>query len=111
MLPDATVEAVAARLRVVAEPTRIRLMELLDQRDATVQGLADALDETTRQNVSKHLAVLHQAGIVSRHSDGRCTRYALEDWTGWWLVDQLARSIDANPPAGAALGDAARPRA
>jgi len=91
-LPDEAIELVAARLRVIGEPTRIRLMDLLDDGDATVQELAERLG-TTHQNVSKHLGVLSQAGIVSRRREGTSVRYALVDWTGWWLVEQIATSV------------------
>jgi hypothetical protein len=50
---------------------------------------------TTHQNVSKHLAVLHQAGMVSRRKQGPSVRYALVDWTGWWLVEQMGASVPA----------------
>lgn len=93
-LSDEAIEVVAERLRVIAEPTRIRLMGLLNEREATVQELTDRL-ATTHQNVSKHLGVLYQAGIVSRRREGSCVRYALIDWTGWWLVEQIAGSVAA----------------
>lgn len=87
------VDLVAARLRVFGEPTRIRLMELLDaQPEATVQELTDRLT-TTHQNVSKHLAVLYQAGLVRRRKDGTTVRYRLVDWVGWWVITQLATSV------------------
>lgn len=85
---------IAAWLRIIAEPTRIRIMGLLNDGEATVQELTDRL-ATTHQNVSKHLGMLHQAGIVSRRKDGNCVRYALVDWTGWWLVQQIAASVTA----------------
>lgn len=69
-------------------------MGLLNEREATVQELTDRL-ATTHQNVSKHLGVLYQAGIVSRRREGSCVRYALVDWTGWWLVEQIAGSVAA----------------
>ena len=90
-LPDEAIEVIAARLRVIAEPTRIRLMGMLDQEDAGVQELAARLG-TTHQNVSRHLGVLHQAGMVSRRREGTGVRYSLVDWTGWWLVEQIAAS-------------------
>ncbi|MEA2361309.1 MAG: hypothetical protein QOD71_454 [Thermoleophilaceae bacterium] len=66
-------------------------MGLLDEGEASVQELAERLG-TTHQNASKHLGVLHQAGMVSRHRVGTSIRYALVDWTGWWLVEQIATS-------------------
>jgi DNA-binding transcriptional ArsR family regulator len=93
-LPDEAIELIAARLKVIAEPTRIRLMGLLNEREATVQELTDRLP-TTHQNVSKHLAALYQAGMVSRRTEGSSVHYALVDWTGWWLVEQMAASVAA----------------
>ncbi len=91
-LSDEAIELIAARLRVIAEPNRIRILGLLNDGDATVQELTDRL-MTTHQNVSKHLGVLYQAGMVSRRKEGISVRYALVDWTGWWLVEQMAGSV------------------
>jgi len=94
-LSDETVESVAAMLRVFADPSRIRLIEVLNDRGrATVSALAACLS-VTQQNVSWQLRVLHQAGIVSRHRDGLWVHYELTDFTGWWLVEQLAGALDA----------------
>jgi DNA-binding transcriptional ArsR family regulator len=99
LLSDEAVDAVAARMQVLGEPTRIRIMELLDQRDATVQEITDHLDRTaqatTHQNVSKHLRWLYQVGIVARRKEGNRVRYQLVDWTGYWLVRQVSDSVAA----------------
>src|ERR671938_624006 len=73
-LPDEAIEVIAARLRVIADPTRIRLMELLNQGEATVQELTDRV-MTTHQNVSKHLLRARRLDrLVARRADGgeRC---------------------------------------
>jgi DNA-binding transcriptional ArsR family regulator len=93
-LSDEAIEAIAARLRVISEPTRIRLMEILNRGGASVQGLAAQLG-MTYYNVSKHLGILHQAGIVSRRTEDRRLHYELVDWSGWWMVEQAALSVTA----------------
>lgn len=93
-LSDEAIEAVADWLRVVAEPTRIRLMEILNAGSSNVQGLAAQL-RTSRPNISKHLAVLHQAGIVRRRKAGNHTLYELADWSGCWLIEQVGGSVTA----------------
>lgn len=80
-------------MRVVADPTRVRLLQFLDEGDASVQELADRLG-VAHQTVSKHLGLLHRAGMLSRSRDGTSTRYSLVDWTGWWMVEQIASTID-----------------
>lgn len=93
-LPDEVIEIVAVQLQVLAEPTRIRLLALLNEEPATVQQLTDRLP-TTHQNVSRHLGLLHQAGMVRREKDGTSVRYSLVDWTGWWVIEQIASSVAA----------------
>jgi DNA-binding transcriptional ArsR family regulator len=99
LLTDEAVDVVTARMQVLGEPTRIRIMELLDRHEATVQEITDHLDRTaqatTHQNVSKHLRLLHQAGIVARRKEGNRVRYQLVDWTGYWLVRQISESVAA----------------
>ncbi len=91
-LSEEAVEAVAAWLRVIAEPSRIRLIEILNTGGNSVQSLAARLG-TSHQNVSTHLKVLHHAGIVKRRKIERRTHYELVDWAGWWMVEQVALTV------------------
>ena len=77
-LPDPLVELVAQRFRVIGEPMRIKLLDHLRDGDATVNELTASLG-ASQQNVSKHLGVLRQAGIVSRTKHGTSVRYAIAD--------------------------------
>jgi DNA-binding transcriptional ArsR family regulator len=69
---------VAERLRILGQPVRLRLVELLSDGPSTPQELSDVLG-LSQQNVSKHLLSLHRAGIVSRRPDGANVFYALTD--------------------------------
>jgi hypothetical protein len=39
--------------------------------------------------------------MVSRRREGTSIRYALVDWTGWWLVEQIATSAAARSTSSA----------
>lgn len=92
-LSEETIEALAATLRVLADPSRIRLLEVLNSRgQATVSALAACLS-LTQQGVSHQLGILRRAGIVRRRREGAWVNYELCDWTGWWLVQQLADGL------------------
>jgi DNA-binding transcriptional ArsR family regulator len=54
----------------IAEPSRRRVLDLLVRGDATASALAAEVP-FTRQAVMKHLAVLEQAKLVTRHKEGR----------------------------------------
>ena len=77
-LPEPVVELVARRFRVIGEPMRIRILDRLRDGEATVAELTEALG-ASQQNVSKHLGVLHEAGILSRRKHGTSTLYAIAD--------------------------------
>jgi len=69
-------------------------MDVLNDGRATGQVLAERL-RTTPQNVSKHLGVLYQAGIVSRRREANWVYYELVDWTSLWLVEQVGKDLIA----------------
>jgi DNA-binding transcriptional ArsR family regulator len=91
-LPDQLVELVAQRFRVLAEPMRIKLLDRLREGDATVTELQDALG-ASQQNVSKHLGILHNAGMVTRTKQGNHARYAIADEGVFELCEQVCGGV------------------
>jgi len=79
-LTDAARDRVAARFRALAEPMRLRVLERLFQGPASVSDILEHVGGT-QANVSKHLALLHAAGLLSRKKDGTRTVYAISDPT------------------------------
>jgi len=77
-LPEALVELIAQRFRVIGEPMRIRLLDALRDGPLTVNELAEALG-ASQQNISKHVGVLAQAGIVAREKEGTRVRCSIAD--------------------------------
>ncbi len=71
-------ELIAERFRVLGEPMRIKLLNALREEELSVSELCAATG-ASQQNASKHLAILHQVGMVERSKDGNLTRYAISD--------------------------------
>jgi DNA-binding transcriptional ArsR family regulator len=91
-LPEPLIELVAQRFRVLGEPMRIKLLDHLRDGDATVGELQEALG-ASQQNVSKHLGILHAAGMVSRTKQGNHTRYAISDPSVFELCEQVCGGV------------------
>lgn len=91
LIPEGLMIRVAERLRILGQPVRLRLIELLTEGPSTPHELSDALG-LSQQNVSKHLLSLHRAGVVSRRPDGGSVFYALADPSA---VPILRLSVDA----------------
>ncbi len=91
-LPAPVVELIARRFRVIGEPMRIRILERLRDDEATVAEITESLG-TSQQNVSKHLGVLHDAGILSRRKQGTHTLYAIADDSVLALCEQVCGGL------------------
>jgi DNA-binding transcriptional ArsR family regulator len=90
-LADPLVDLIAQRFRVLAEPMRIKLLDRLREGDATV-GELQALG-ASQQNISKHLGILHNAGMVTRTKDGNHARYSIADQGVFELCEQVCGSV------------------
>ncbi|MFE7509433.1 DUF5937 family protein [Promicromonospora sp. NPDC057488] len=75
--PPPSLEAVTLRLEALAHPLRLRLLRTLARGPHTTGELAHAW-EVTSPEVSRHLAVLRQAGLVTGRRRGRYVHYTLD---------------------------------
>lgn len=91
-LPDELVELIARRFRVIGEPMRIKLLDQLRAGEATVLALTEAVG-ASQQNVSKHLGVLHDAGIVARRKEGTQVHYRVVDAGIFELCETVCGSV------------------
>jgi DNA-binding transcriptional ArsR family regulator len=91
-LPDDLVELIARRFRVLGEPMRIKLLDRLRAGEASVNELSEALD-ASQQNVSKHLSVLADVGILGRRKEGTYVYYRIIDEGVFALCDEVCGSV------------------
>lgn len=75
-------------LRLLADPTRSRIVELLGAEQLCTCHLVAELG-ATQSGVSNHLRVLREAGVVSAEPHGRFTYYRLEPRALEHLAEQL----------------------
>lgn len=71
-------DLVAKYLRVLGEPTRLRILELLADGEQSVGALVEAVGES-QSNVSNHLACLRWCGFVTTRREHRTVYYRLAD--------------------------------
>lgn len=68
----------AARFRVLAEPARLQLLDVLREGEKSVTELMAATG-LRQANVSKHLQLLYGAGFVVRRKEGLHVYYRIAD--------------------------------
>ena len=77
-MSPAQFEAVARLFDVLGDPTRLSILYLLKHQPCYVQEIVDKTG-LKQSNVSKHLAVLYDAGLVARERSGNQIRYSIGD--------------------------------
>ena len=85
-------ELIAQRFRIIGEPMRIRMLDALRDGPMTINELAEALG-ASQQNVSKHVGVLAQAGIVGREKDGTRVRCFIADASVFELCELVCGGL------------------
>jgi DNA-binding transcriptional ArsR family regulator len=75
---DPVFAAVAGYFAVLAEPSRLKIMHAVCEGERTVNAI---VDETgiSQPNVSRHLALMLQRGLVKRRRDGNRIYYGIAD--------------------------------
>jgi DNA-binding transcriptional ArsR family regulator len=84
-------------LRALADPTRLQIVEAMRLGECAVTEIVDRLD-IHQSGVSRHLRILHEAGVVQVRPDGQRRLYSLrrepfQEMDAW--IDTYRRLWDA----------------
>jgi len=113
-LPPEALQQVAAYFQTLSEPTRLRILNLLRDGERNVGDLAQQCGFSAA-NVSRHLAMLTQQGLVARESRGTSVYYRIADASIYALCDlvcgNIARKVERAALESAAFGAAPKRRA
>ena len=69
-------EALQRVFKLLSDPTRVRILSLLEREELAVQELMDVLG-MAQSRVSRHLAILREAGLLRDRRDGTFVFYRL----------------------------------
>jgi ArsR family transcriptional regulator len=78
MIPDEFLDLMAEKFRMLADPSRLAILRSLMDGERNV---SQVVEETGRNqaNVSKHLKMLAEAGLVARRKEGLQVFYTIDD--------------------------------
>jgi ArsR family transcriptional regulator len=91
LTPEA-IALVATRFKVMGEPFRLRIIQALEGREKSIGELAEELG-AGQPNVSKHIRILQEAGLVARRQDGNTVNCSIADATVFELCDVVCSSL------------------
>jgi ArsR family transcriptional regulator len=93
-LSESQLELVAVRFRALGEPMRLRILQAVCRQPRTVGEIVEAVG-AGQANVSKHLALLAAAGILSRQKKGQHVFYRMKDSLALQLCKTVRKHLAA----------------
>jgi len=78
LLDDTELADIARHFKLLGEPMRLKILQAVCDEPRTVTDIVAAA-RSTQANVSKHLALLAAAGILTRQKEGQRVFYGLKD--------------------------------
>lgn len=81
-------ETVAQYFSILAEPARLRILHAICQEEKAV-GQIVAETAMSQTNVSRHLNLMYQSGVLKRRKDGSQVFYGVADAT----LTELCRAV------------------
>ncbi len=93
ILSDDALNLVANRFKIMSEPLRLRILQILQEGEKNVGELTE-LCNTSQPNVSKHLKILQTGGLVSREQKGNTVIYSIADPSISTLCEVVCNSIE-----------------
>jgi len=82
---------VVEKFKALGDPTRLRLLALLEEQELTVGSLVEILD-MAQSGISRHLKVLHDAGLIELRRAGTSSYYHMAEGVDEEILNYLART-------------------
>jgi DNA-binding transcriptional ArsR family regulator len=105
---DAVFALVAQHFSLLAEPTRLKILHAICTDERSVTDIVAATG-ATQTNVSRHLALMHRAGVVTRRREGSTVFYRVDSPEFVEICRnvcvQIASRMDAEEPVKRGLLD------
>jgi DNA-binding transcriptional ArsR family regulator len=92
-LPYEALTLIAARFRVLSEPARLMLLQSLMDGPLSVQELCEQTG-LGQANVSKHMAMLANNGIVAKEKQGLFSVYSIADESVFDICNVVCGSLE-----------------
>ncbi|HHE07405.1 MAG TPA: ArsR family transcriptional regulator [Chlorobaculum parvum] len=94
-MPDEMLEAVSNRFKLLSEPMRLKILRTLCDGEHTVQEIVKEVS-ASQANISKHLALMHDNGVVNRRKEGLKCYYRIADDSIIYACFLISKSVIEN---------------
>lgn len=89
------IDVAAKSLKAMAHPLRLKILCVIGDQEVCVQDLVDAVG-TSQSNISQHLAILRQKGVLQTRKDANRVFYRIADQRTLQLIGMM-REVFCTP--------------
>lgn len=88
LVKDEDVERASRSLKAISHPLRLKILCVLGDKEVSVQEIVDIVG-TSQSNISQHLAILRDKGVLSSRKDANRVFYSVGDRRILTLVSMM----------------------
>jgi len=92
------IEQAARSMKAISHPLRLKILCVLGDAEQSVQDIVDAVG-TSQSNISQHLAILRDKGVLRTRKDANRVFYRVTDQRTLQLIAMM-REVFCGEPAG-----------
>lgn len=92
------IETAARALKAIAHPLRLKILCVLGEGEVCVQDIVEAVG-TSQSNISQHLAILRDKGVLQTRKDANRVYYRVGDQRTLQLIVLMREVFCGGPPA------------
>jgi len=92
------IEQAARAMKAISHPLRLKILCVLGEQEVNVQDIVDAVG-TSQSNISQHLAVLREKGIIGARKDANRVFYSVRDQRTLQLIALMREVFCGDPRA------------
>ncbi len=91
------IEQAARAMKAIAHPLRLKILCVLGDQETSVQDIVDAVG-TSQSNISQHLAILREKGILRSRKEANRVFYSVSDQRTLQLIVMMREVFCGIPP-------------
>jgi DNA-binding transcriptional ArsR family regulator len=91
------IERMAHAMRAISHPLRLKILCVLGEQESSVQDIVDAVG-TSQSNVSQHLAILREKGILGTRRNANRVYYSVRDQRTLQLIATMREVLCGGAP-------------
>jgi ArsR family transcriptional regulator len=85
---DEDIQQASQAIKAIAHPLRLKILCVLGEQEVSVQDIVEQVG-TSQSNISQHLAILRDKGVLSTRKDANRVFYRIEDLRTLKLVSMM----------------------